>query len=93
MKKFVSVLAAGALLATLLAGCGADYGMLNASGIGKEWNEQADAFAAWAVGKTADQIAAGIGEDGKASDADLAAGCTVTASAFVAAAVAAATVA
>ena len=72
---------------------GADYGMLNASGIGKEWNEQADAFSAWTVDKTADQIAVGVGEDGKASDADLAAGCTVTASAFVAAAVAAATVA
>ena len=72
---------------------GADYGMVGASGIGKEWFEQADAFAAWAVGKTADEIAAGVGEDGKAVDADLAAGCTVGASAFVAAAVAAATVA
>ena len=49
---------------------GADYGMVGASGIGKEWNEQADAFAAWAVGKTAEEIAAGVGEDGKATDAD-----------------------
>ena len=35
---------------------GDDYGMRAASSIGKEWNEQADAFAAWVVGKTADEI-------------------------------------
>ena len=70
---------------------GADYGMAGISGIGKEWNEQADAVAAWTVGKTADEIAAGMGEDGKAADADLAAGCTVGVIDFVAAAVKAAT--
>lgn len=31
---------------------GADYNMVGASGIGKEWFEQAEAFAAWTVGKT-----------------------------------------
>lgn len=31
---------------------GADYNMIAASGIGKEWFEQAEAFAAWTVGKT-----------------------------------------
>lgn len=35
---------------------GADYGMTRASGIGKEWYEQANAFAAWTVGKTLDQV-------------------------------------
>jgi hypothetical protein len=32
------------------------YGMRGASGIGKEWHEQADAFAAWCVGKTSEQV-------------------------------------
>ncbi len=53
---------------------GDDYGMIVASGIGKEWYEQSAAFCAYLVGKTADEIAA-IPADG--SDADLAAGCTV----------------
>ena len=51
---------------------GDDYGMRKASSIGKEWNEQADAFAAYCIGKTADEIAA-IAAD----DADLTAGCTM----------------
>ncbi|MDR1532504.1 MAG: hypothetical protein LBS62_10080 [Clostridiales bacterium] len=33
-----------------------EYGMLVASGIGKEWYEQANAFEAWATGKTLDQV-------------------------------------
>ena len=57
---------------------GADYGMKVASSIEKEWNEQADAFAAFCIGKTADEIAAiAAGEDGKPADVDLAAGCTM----------------
>ncbi|NLW21208.1 MAG: hypothetical protein GXY84_07525 [Clostridiales bacterium] len=35
---------------------GADYGMARASEIGKEWNEQIEAFAAWCVGKTVDEV-------------------------------------
>lgn len=35
---------------------GADYGMASASGIGKEWNEQAEAYAAYVVGKTIDEV-------------------------------------
>ncbi len=54
-----------------------DYAMKTASPIGKEWYEQADAFEKWAIGKTADEITAGIGTDGYASDADLKAGCTI----------------
>ena len=51
---------------------GDDYGMRKASSIGKEWNEQAAAFATYCVGKTADEITA-IAE----GDADLTAGCTL----------------
>lgn len=57
---------------------GEGYGMRAASSIGKEWFEQADAFAAYAVGKTADQLN-GIAMDtaGKATDVDLVAGVTL----------------
>lgn len=59
-----------------------DYGMKGASPIGKEWFEQVDAFQAWAKGKTAEEIKAGIGEDGYPVDADLKAGCTIYAGGF-----------
>ena len=36
---------------------GPDYGMLNASSIGKEWFEQMAAFENWMIGKTVDEIA------------------------------------
>ena len=35
-----------------------EYGMKPASAIGKEWYEQAEAFEAYVVGKTADEVAA-----------------------------------
>lgn len=35
---------------------GEEYGMKKASGIGKEWNEQADAFAKYVVGKTINDV-------------------------------------
>lgn len=52
---------------------GFDYGMVayNASAIGKEWFEQAAALAAFAEGKTMEQVKSGIA-GGYASDADLA---------------------
>ena len=57
---------------------GENYGMKAASSIGKEWNEQADGFAAYCVGKTVDEInGIAVAEDGKAEDAELAASCTV----------------
>lgn len=59
-----------------------DYGMKSSSPIGKEWYEQVEAFEAWAKGKTAEEVKAGIGEDGYASDADLKAGCTIYANGF-----------
>lgn len=63
---------------------GAEYGMVGASSIGKEWNEQADAFSAWTVGKTADEISALPVEEGKTTDADLMSSVTVTISKWVA---------
>lgn len=57
---------------------GAGYGMKDASSIGKEWNEQADAFAAYCVGKTADEVTGiAVTEEGVVADEDLAASCTV----------------
>ena len=47
---------------------------------GGEWFEQADAFMAWAKGKTAAEVRAAVGDDGKPTDADLKAGCTITVS-------------
>lgn len=64
-----------------------DYGMASASPIGKEWYEQVDAFQKWAKGRTADEISAGVGEDGYPTDADLKAGCTINAKGFVTVAV------
>lgn len=37
---------------------GAEYGMKGASKIGKEWNEQIEAFGAWMIGKTVDEVKA-----------------------------------
>ncbi len=56
---------------------GTNYGMNKASSIGKDWNEQAAAFAEYCVGKTADEVNGIAVTDGKAADEDLAAGCTL----------------
>ena len=62
---------------------GADYGMVVASSIGKEWNEQAAAFAAYCVGKTIDEVSGiAVTEEGKAGDADLAASVTISIGGF-----------
>lgn len=59
-----------------------DYGMRKASGIGKEWFEQADFFANYVVGKTADEVAAieteEVNNHNIATDADILAGCTMS---------------
>ena len=63
---------------------GADYGMIIASSIGKEWNEQAAAFAQYCVGKTLDEVQGiAVTEDGHAGDADLAASVTVSIGSFL----------
>ena len=61
---------------------GDDYGMKVASVIGKEWYEQADAFAAWVVGKTANDISNMAIDQGLAGDADLAASVSIHVTGF-----------
>ena len=56
---------------------GDEYGMKSFSTIGKEWYEQADAFAAWTVGKTAQEISDMGMEQGLATDEDLVASCSI----------------
>ena len=54
------------------------YGMRKASPIGKEWYEQADALSAFCVGKTLEQVLAGVSEDKNSAVAeDLKAGATM----------------
>ena len=59
-----------------------DYAMKAASPIQKEWYEQVAAFEAWAKGKTADEVKAGVDAEGNPTDADLKAGCTIKANGF-----------
>lgn len=57
---------------------GDDYGMKKASAIGKEWYEQAAAFAQYVVGKTVEEVnGIALTDEGVAADADLAASVSV----------------
>ena len=64
---------------------GFDYGMVayKASAIGKEWFEQAAALAAFAEGKTMEQVKSGI-SGGYATDADLATSASIYLGGYVA---------
>lgn len=63
---------------------GEKYDMKKASGIKKEWNEQADAFAAYVVGKTADAVSGiSLNEAGKVTDAELASSVTIGATPYI----------
>lgn len=63
---------------------GMDYGMKAASSIGKEWNEQARAFADYVEGKTLDQVMGiAIDNDGKAQQPDLTASVTISVGDFM----------
>ncbi len=63
---------------------GSDYGMHKASSIGKDWHEQAQAFADFCVGKNiADLRGVAVSAEGKAGDADLAASVTVYVTDFI----------
>ena len=53
------------------------YAMKSASPIGKEWYEQIDVYEQWCVGKTADEVKAGVAENGAPSDEALLTGCTI----------------
>ena len=55
-----------------------EYGMRGRSSIGKEWFEQADAFAALCVGKTAAEVLALVVDGDKGTDEVITAGCTIT---------------
>jgi hypothetical protein len=58
---------------------GADYGMVRASEIGKEWDEQIAALEEWMIGKTFDQIKAmGLQESGAPDEPDLVSSVTIT---------------
>ena len=62
---------------------GTDYGMGKISSIGKEWNEQAEAFSAYVAGKTLDEVAGiAVDESTKPADADLAASVTISIGGF-----------
>ncbi|MBE0601184.1 MAG: hypothetical protein IH607_05300, partial [Firmicutes bacterium] len=55
-----------------------DYGMKGRSGIGKEWYEQANFFATYVKGMTAEEVAGvAMDDSGYAADADVLAGTTV----------------
>ncbi|MDO4522453.1 MAG: hypothetical protein Q4B57_04805 [Eubacteriales bacterium] len=55
-----------------------EYGMKAASQIEKEWYEQANAFAEYCIGKTAEEVAGlAVTDDGRAGDVDLAASCSI----------------
>ena len=63
---------------------GDNYGMRVASPIGKEWNEQAAHIAAYAVGKTVEELkTTAIDESGVVKDADLASGATIYMGSFI----------
>ena len=64
---------------------GNDYNMKAYGGAAKEWFEQANAFDDTCLGKTATEIV-GLATDGKAGDALVSAGCTVSVSGMVKAA-------
>lgn len=65
---------------------GADYGMVAYGNAEKEWFEQAAAFDAACIGKTASEIAGLMGDDGKGVSELQSAGCTIYVSGFVKAA-------
>lgn len=62
---------------------GADYNMVAHGGATKEWFEQADAFCALIVGKTAAEVKALVTENEKGTDEVINAGCTITIAEFV----------
>ena len=67
---------------------GDEYGMLNSPWGGStlaEWYEQAEAFEAYVVGKTRNEVKDIAVENGKATDVELTAGCTIAVTDFMAA--------
>lgn len=90
LKASVSFDTAGAITSDIAADVltktelGADYGMVAWGGAVAEWHEQAAALAAYAVGKTYDEVLNGaIDESGYAADADLATSATMYLGSYV----------
>ena len=64
---------------------GEDYGMIRASSIGKEWNEQAIAFSNYVIGKTVEEIKGiSVNEKGVPTDAELTSSVTMHITDYVA---------
>ena len=57
--------------------------MKSQSGIGKEWNEQADALAEYVTGKTIDEVKGIALKEGVPAEADLASSVTVHVGDFI----------
>lgn len=64
---------------------GKDYNMVAYGGAVKEWFEQADAFCALIVGKTATEVKALVAEGNKGTDEVINAGCTIDIAEFASA--------
>lgn len=65
---------------------GEEYGMKKASKIGKEWKDQADAFAKYTVGKTVAELKGiKVNEEGVATDKEITASVTVHITDFISA--------
>ena len=64
---------------------GADYGMVKASGIGKEWFEQIAALEDWMVGKTVEEIKGMKMAEGKTTEEDLVSSVTISVGDYIAA--------
>lgn len=62
---------------------GTDYGMAGKSRIGKEWSEQANAFADYVVGKTLEEVKGIALTEGVPSDADLTSSVTIHVTDFI----------
>jgi len=63
---------------------GADYGMVVASSIGKEWFEQSDALSSYVIGMTVDDVKAiAVDAEGYPTDADLTASVTMGVDAYL----------
>lgn len=83
--KITSDLASGVMTKRQL---GDEYGMKAASGIGKEWFEQAAVMESYLIGKDAGEVAGiAVDEDGKGTDPDLVAGVTISIDGYQTAAV------
>ena len=62
-----------------------EYGMKAVSGIGKEWYEQADAFAKYVVGKTVDEVKGiSLDEEGTPTESELTSSVTIHVGPFIA---------